>query len=148
MDHSTLECRTFTSGELSTAEWPESGWDKLAAWHSGSVLLYNGNPLKKKEMAEQEANDRKEAKLKKRAQKEKEKTEQNAKDKKRAQKYVSSKHLFRSCKKLPLDGGPEQPRHGKTLEATQVEQIRWWTSQMLCVSGLLFLASFVAPTPS
>ncbi|KFY69642.1 hypothetical protein V496_00048 [Pseudogymnoascus sp. VKM F-4515 (FW-2607)] len=96
VDHSTLECRTFTSGELSTAEWPESGWDKLAAWHSGSVLLYNGNPLKKKEMAEQEARDRKEAKSKKKAQKEKEKKEQNAKDKKkatskkRAQKYDSS----------------------------------------------------------
>ncbi|KAL5350974.1 hypothetical protein ACLOAV_004547 [Pseudogymnoascus australis] len=61
-DHSTLECRTFTSGELLTAGWPQNGWDKLAAWHSGSVLLYNGNPLKAKEEAEQRAKEKAEQK--------------------------------------------------------------------------------------
>ncbi|KFY69218.1 hypothetical protein V496_00427 [Pseudogymnoascus sp. VKM F-4515 (FW-2607)] len=43
VDHSTLKCRTFTSEELSKVAWPQSGWEKLAAWHSGSVLLYNGD---------------------------------------------------------------------------------------------------------
>ncbi|KFY09428.1 hypothetical protein V491_08179 [Pseudogymnoascus sp. VKM F-3775] len=61
VDHSTLKCQMFTSGELSKAGWPESGWDKLAAWHSGSVLLYNGDPLKEMEKAKQKAEDKKRA---------------------------------------------------------------------------------------
>jgi hypothetical protein len=93
VDHSTLECRTFTSGELSTAEWPESGWDKLAAWHSGSVLLYNGNPLKEKEEAKQKAKYKKKAEAK---DKKEEKAARKAWDKKmkRAQKDVSSRNIF------------------------------------------------------
>ncbi|KFY02731.1 hypothetical protein V490_00409 [Pseudogymnoascus sp. VKM F-3557] len=87
VDHSTLGCRTFTSAELSTAEWPESGWDKLAAWHSGSVLLYNGNPLKKKEEAEQHAKWAKKARAKdKKEEKAKQKARDKAKSEKRAQK--------------------------------------------------------------
>ncbi|KAL5344779.1 hypothetical protein ACLOAV_010176 [Pseudogymnoascus australis] len=117
VDHSTLECRTFTSGELSkeNAAWPQSGWDKLAAWHSGSVLLYNGNPLKAKEEAEQRAKEEAEQRAKEIAE-QKARDKNKGKSEKRAQNDVS-------FEKLSFDGGPEQPSHTTTLKATQVEQI-------------------------
>ena len=43
VDHFTLKGYSFTSEELSNAAWPQHGWHELAAWHSGLVLLYNGN---------------------------------------------------------------------------------------------------------
>lgn len=43
MDHLTLDCHSFTSEELWNAAWPQHGWQELAAWHSGLVLLYNGD---------------------------------------------------------------------------------------------------------
>jgi len=43
MDHLTLDCHSFTSEELLNAAWPQHGWQELAAWHSGLVLLYNGD---------------------------------------------------------------------------------------------------------
>jgi hypothetical protein len=43
MDHFTLDCCSFTPEEILKARWPQDGWDKLAAWHSGWVKLYDGD---------------------------------------------------------------------------------------------------------
>ncbi|KAK8900844.1 hypothetical protein QC760_010608 [Botrytis cinerea] len=45
MNCNTLECHTFTSTDLLKAKWPKpyAYSPKLAAWHSGLVLLYYGD---------------------------------------------------------------------------------------------------------
>jgi hypothetical protein len=43
VDHFTLKCYSFTLEELLDAAWPQHSLHELAAWHSGLVLLYNGN---------------------------------------------------------------------------------------------------------